>query len=81
MRILPLLALSMLMPAVSSAQGKKPAEQKPKNESSPTLKKAQDGANQALDGVEKGVKEGAKALSAGANKALQSVDDTIHGRK
>jgi len=63
------------------AQGKKPAShEEPKKESGSGLRKAENGANEVLDDVEKGVKKAAHVVDTEGNKALQSVDDTIHGR-
>jgi len=81
MKRLPLVILVALATSPLWAQGKKSAHQESKKESGSSLKQVQDGANKALDGVEKGVKEGASAVATGANKALQAVDDTLHGRK
>ncbi len=75
------LALFALATGSAWAQGKKPAREAPKKESGSGLKNAEDKTNKALDSVEKGVKEGARAIEKGGNKALQAVDDTIHGRK
>ncbi len=80
MKVLFITALLVMTASASRAEGKKPPPESQKK-TEPTLKKAQDGADQALDGVEKGVKEAAGTLKTGANKALQAVDDTIHNRK
>ena len=80
--IVVVLGISLLAAGPAWAQGKKPKKEEPKKESSSGgLKKAENNGNKALDSVEKGVKEGASAVVTGGNKALQAVDDTIHGRK
>ncbi len=62
------------------ASGKKPPE-KPKAEQKSTLKDAENSANRALNNLDRGIHQAGGEVKDGANKALQSVDDTIHGRK
>ena len=62
------------------AQGRKPEKTSqrtpPKKFSEGPGLKTQ--ANQALDGVEKGVHEAAGTIKDGGNKALNAVDQTVH---
>jgi hypothetical protein len=48
---------------------------------STTLKDVKDGANAALNDLDRGIHTAGGEAKAGANKALQAVDDTVHGRK
>ncbi len=62
------------------AQGRKP-NSTPHTEKKSGLSKAKADANAALENLDKGVHEAAGAVKQGANKVLQAVDDTVHGRK
>jgi hypothetical protein len=75
MKRMPLfLALVLTLLPAAGAQGR----EKPKSTIESDLKEAKDGANRALDSVEKGLKKAAGPAKDSANRALQAVDDGVH---
>ena len=78
--ISPALALLLVAGAVQ-ASGKKPPPEKPKAEKKASLKDAKDDANRVLNNLDQGIHQAAGEAKEAGNKALQAVDDTLHGRK
>lgn len=74
-----ILALSIAFPA--AAAGRKVPDAESKRKQNTTLKDIKDGANRALEEVDRGVHGALGPAKDSANKALQAVDDTLHGRK
>ena len=46
-----------------------------------SLQNAKQSANQALDHISTGFRQAVEVTKKSANKVLQSVDDTVHGRR
>ena len=63
----------------AGAQGKKPEPQKKK--ASSTFQDAKDGANEALNDLDRGIHKAIPPVKKAANDTLQAIDDTLHGRK
>ena len=62
---------------IAAAQGKKP---EPKKEES-AFQKTKDGANRALNDLDRGIHEAIPPVKKAANDALQAIDDAVHGRQ
>ena len=71
------LSLLLFISAPVWAEGKKP-EKKPPEKSSSTLHDAKEGANDALNDIDKGVHKAIPAVKEGAEEALDAVDKGVH---
>jgi hypothetical protein len=75
------LALGVLCAAAdpSTARGRQPEKSQPeKRTSSNSSGSLKTEANQALNGLDKGIHSALKEAKEGANEALEAVDKTIH---
>ncbi len=81
MKIFRLFPLLFLLQGPARADGRQPPPKKPEQEQKSTLQDAKDSANHALENVALGVHQASGEIIDAANKALQNVDDTLHGRR
>jgi hypothetical protein len=69
--------LILLLAFPAGAQGRKPEKKPAKSESHP-VQNLKEGANQALNDVDRGVHKAIPAVKEGAEKALDAVDQGVH---
>ncbi len=80
MWVITCLLSSLFLSDWAAAQGRQ-SPKKAKSQPAAALQEAKDGANHALNELDRGLHQAARGAKSGANKALQSVDDAVHGRK